>query len=74
MTAEPVPSQRVVTLVRADHHFPPNYFDALVGLKVKMPAILERGRVLVGFLIAADETKETIRLTFSDLEPEPTDD
>ena len=76
MTAEPAPSQRVVTLVRAEHPgwWPDGYWPALVGIEVRMPAVVERGRVLVGYLAAAEETRDTIRLTFSDLEPEPHDD
>ena len=70
MTAEPAPRTRLVTLVRAEHAYAPGYFDALVGLAVRMPALVEHGRVLAGFLVAARETADTIELTFGELGPE----
>lgn len=70
MTAEPVPATRTVVLERAGRGWPDGYFKALVGLKLKMPAVVARGRVLVGYLVAAEESPESFTLTFSDLEPE----
>ena len=66
---EPAPETRTVTFLRSEHpHWGPNYFQALVGLDVRMPAAFDaQGRVLAGFLVGAEESDEEIVLTFSDL-------
>lgn len=65
----------MVRFVRAEHpHWPDGYWDALVGVKVRMPAVLEAGRMLAGYLVDARETSDTIELTFSDLVPEADQD
>lgn len=57
-----------MTFLRADHpQWPDGYWPALVGAKVRMPAVIEAGRVLAGYLVEARETKDTIELTFADL-------
>lgn len=70
MTAEPVPSTRTVVLKRLERPWPDGYFHKLLGLEVKMPALVENGRVLVGFLVGVEESAEAFTLEFSDLEPE----
>lgn len=70
MTAEPAPRTRLVTLVRAEHAYAPGYWDKLVGLELLIPALVEHGRVLAGYLVAARETQDTIELEFSDVGPE----
>lgn len=70
MTAERAPSQRVVVLKRAEHNWPDGYFGALLGLDVRMPAVVERGRVLAGFLVAVEESATEFVLTFEGLQPE----
>ena len=42
----------------------------MVGCELRMPAVVVEGRVLAGFLVAAEEDDEEIVLTFSDLAPE----
>ena len=70
MTAEPVPALRVVTVERSRWGWPPGYLDALTGTRVRMPALVERGRVLAGYLVAVRETEDVVELTFSGLAPE----
>ena len=72
MTAEPAPEQRVVVLKRSDRPgwWSVGYWDALVGVHVRTPALLEGGRVLAGYLVGARETEEIIELTFADLAAE----
>lgn len=74
MTAERAPELRRVVLERAGRAWSDGYFTALLGLRVKMPAVVERGRVLVGYLVGVEETPEAFTLEFSELEPEPTGD
>lgn len=75
MTAEPAQTPRVVTFLRAEHpQWVAGYWDQLVGVKVRMPAVLEAGRMLAGYLVEARETTDTIELTFSDLVPEASQD
>ena len=45
-----------------------------MGLRLKMPAVVERGRVLLGYLVAVKEDAGGVQLKFSDLEPESLDD
>lgn len=62
MTAQPAPSQRVVTLPNKY----PGYWQGLLG--VRMPACVENDRVQAGVLRGVRETtEETVELTFSDL-------
>lgn len=68
MTADPKPAPRVVVLQRAVRFYPDNYWAPLIGMR--MPAVLEAGRVMVGVLVAVEETSETVRLEFSDLQAE----
>lgn len=70
MTAERVPQRRVVTLSRRDRFYPDGCFAALVGCDVRMPAVIERGRVLAGYLVAVEEDELEIRLEFEGLAPE----
>ena len=72
MTASCASATRVVTIARADHPgwWPPGYWDGLVGLDLRIPALIEHGRVLAGYLRAVRETEDTIELTFGGLEPE----
>jgi hypothetical protein len=65
---ERAPETRTVTVERA--RYPAGYWSALVGCELRMPAVVHEGRVLAGFLVAADESSEEIRLTFSDLQSE----
>lgn len=68
----PAPETRSVTFLRREHpHWGNGYFQALVGSKVKMPAMVDAtGHVLSGFLVAARETEDAIELEFSDLAAE----
>lgn len=68
MVAERASGRRVVTLAR--ERWPAGYWIALMGCDVRMPAVVESGRVLAGFLVAAEETSEEIVLTFEELAPE----
>lgn len=58
----------MVTLAR--ERWPEGYWGALVGYDVRMPAVVEQGRVLAGFLVDAEEEGEEIVLTFEKLAPE----
>lgn len=61
----------IVELSRADHNWPRGYFDALIGLSIRMPAVIDNGRVLTGVLLDSDESDdEVIRLKFADFQPE----
>ena len=46
------------------------YFDALLGLDIRMPAVVESGRVLAGYLIGVVEDEDGFTLEFSGLAPE----
>ena len=70
MTANPAPATRVVVLQREGRAWRDGYFTALLGLSLKMPALVEDGRVLAGYLVGVEETKTEFRLEFSQLEPE----
>lgn len=70
MTASLAPSQRVVILQRAARFYPDGYWTTLLGLDVRMPALVSEGRVLAGFLVGVSETEEVIELTFAGLEVE----
>lgn len=75
MTAERAPATRTVVLERAGRGWQDGYWHQLVGVRVKMPAVIERGRVLVGYLVAVrEESPARFVLEFSDLEPEPTEE
>jgi hypothetical protein len=41
-----------------------------VGLDVRMPALVENGRAMAGFLVAVEETDGEIALTFEGIQPE----
>ena len=68
MIAEPAPETRVVTVERA--RYPSGYWAALVGCELRMPAVVVEGKVLAGFLVAAEESSEFVVLTFAGLAPE----
>jgi hypothetical protein len=68
VTAERAPETRTVTVERA--RYPRGYWGALVGCELRMPAVVVEGRVLAGFLVAAEESDEAVTLTFSDIGPE----
>lgn len=61
---------RTVTIARASHDYPPGYWDALVGHPERMPAVIDGGQLLVGYLVGAEEGESEITLTFADLQPE----
>lgn len=44
------------------------YWAPLIGLR--MPALVEAGKVMAGVLLAVEEDAESVRLTFSDFAPE----
>jgi hypothetical protein len=46
----------------------PGYFQPLIGLR--MPALVEAGKVMAGVLVAVEESSEIVRLTFEGLAPE----
>jgi hypothetical protein len=64
VTAEPVPETRVVTVPLRW----PGYWPPLIGLR--MPALVQAGKVMAGVLVAVEEGAETVRLTFEGLEHE----
>lgn len=70
MATDPLPVTRTVILKRAGRGYADGYWDALVGVKVKMPALVDGGRVLVGYLVGVEEDADAFVLTFSDLESE----
>jgi hypothetical protein len=65
---ERAPETRTVTVERA--RYPAGYWSALVGCELRMPALVLDGKVMAGFLVAAEETNETVTLTFAGLQPE----
>lgn len=54
--------------VRMPNNWTPGYFAPLVGLR--MPALIERGRVLEGELVSYVESARRIDLYFADVAPE----
>jgi hypothetical protein len=58
----------VTRVVTVPLRWPGGYFQPLIGLRI--PALLEAGKVMAGVLVAVEEGAESVRLTFSDLAPE----
>jgi hypothetical protein len=58
---ENAPETRVVTVPLRW----PGYWAPLIGLR--MPALVEAGKVMAGVLVAVEEGAESVRLTFEGL-------
>ena len=67
MTAQPL-TTRTVRIPRNGRCA--GYFDALLGVDIRMPAVIDSGRVLAGYLVGVVEDEDGFDLEFSGMVPE----